>query len=447
MARQQHRHQSYDHRLRDLVRKTGDLTVATAVGVPRSTAFGWLRGDGHNVITLDVVRPEEDELRAEIVKLRRRIRILGAVVGLLLAFLLVSGFKLEGRLPEGRARSVLLRAIERARKILPLRSVLRILGVSRFRFQGWFSPEDDCHPPELSSCPRRAVNQMTSKEASVIHDMAIAPEYRHVSTSRLAILAQRLGRVFASPSTWRALIRENGWRRPRQRIHPNKPKVGLRTTRPNEAWHVDTTVIRLLNGTKAYIHAVIDNYSRRILAFCVAERFEIANAVAILAEAAKQAVSTKDGAADDTPMLVVDGGVENFNGGVDALVQDGVLRRVLAQTEIKFSNSLIEAFWKVAKHQWLFLNTLDTVAAVKRLFSFYVTAHNTEIPHSAFRGQTPDEMYFGKGDDVPGQLAAAMKEAQAARLKANREANCEACSGRPRHRGPRHDAAEALAAA
>ena len=38
---------------------------------------------------------------------------------------------------------------------------------------------------------------------------------------------------------------------------------------------------------------------------------------------------------------------------------------------------------------------------------FYVEQHNTVIPHSAFRGQTPDEMYFGTGAAVPDQLAEA----------------------------------------
>jgi hypothetical protein len=33
----------YDHRLRDLVQRTGDLTIATDLGVPRSTARGWAR--------------------------------------------------------------------------------------------------------------------------------------------------------------------------------------------------------------------------------------------------------------------------------------------------------------------------------------------------------------------------------------------------------------------
>ena len=62
--------------------------------------------------------------------------------------------------------------------------------------------------------------------------------------------------------------------------------------------------------------------------------------------------------------------------------------------------------------------------------TFYVAAHNSEIPHAAFRGQTPDEMYFGSGADLPDRLAAAKKEARTARLAANREASCANCSGR-----------------
>ena len=41
----------------------------------------------------------------------------------------------------------------------------------------------------------------------------------------------------------------------------------------------------------------------------------------------------------------------------------------------------------------------------RRLVEFYVDQHNTVLPHSAFRGQTPDEIY-GTGDTVPADLTA-----------------------------------------
>ena len=58
---------------------------------------------------------------------------------------------------------------------------------------------------------------------------------------------------------------------------------------------------------------------------------------------------------------------------------------------------MIEAWWRALKHQWLFLHSLDSATTVRRLVEFYVQEHNRVLPHSAFRGQTPDETYFGTG--------------------------------------------------
>ena len=88
---------------------------------------------------------------------------------------------------------------------------------------------------------------------------------------------------------------------------------------------------------------------------------------------------------------------------------------------------MIEAWWRTLKHQWLYLNTLDSIAAVRRLVEFYVAAHNSEIPHSAFRGQTPDEMYAARGQEIPEQLEAAKRRAQAARVETNRAVSCAMC--------------------
>jgi hypothetical protein len=56
--------------------------------------------------------------------------------------------------------------------------------------------------------------------------------------------------------------------------------------------------------------------------------------------------------------------------------------------------------------------------------AFYVDEHNRVVPHSAFRGQTPDEMYFGTGDAVPADLTAPAAAARRTRIEANRSALC-----------------------
>jgi putative transposase len=83
--------------------------------------------------------------------------------------------------------------------------------------------------------------------------MVTSPEYRHVPTGALAVLAQRLRKVWAFPSTWYHLVRKYGWRRPRLRVHPAEPKIGLRTTRPDEMWHIDTTCPRQNSGGSNFL--------------------------------------------------------------------------------------------------------------------------------------------------------------------------------------------------
>ena len=71
--------------------------------------------------------------------------------------------------------------------------------------------------------------------------------------------------------------------------------------------------------------------------------------------------------------------------------------------------------------------TLDTVRTVAKLVAFYVDEHNMRLPHSAFRGQTPDEMYFGTGSPIPDELEAARTAARQSRMAVNRTTSCPTC--------------------
>jgi len=170
------------------------------------------------------------------------------------------------------------------------------------------------------------------------------------------------------------------------------------------------------------ICAVIDNYSRRILSWTLEDRLGSGGTCQILREAAVQ-LTNRSG----VTTIVADSGSENVNGEVDELLKDEELTRILTQVEVTLFNSMIEAFWRSWKHSWLFLHALDNFTALARLVEFYVTAHNQVMPHSAFEGQTPDEMYFGTGGSVAAELATACKTAREERMKANREAACSVC--------------------
>ena len=77
-------------------------------------------------MTVDVLNMDAIQLQQEVLRLRVQIQKLVALLKVLLAVLRMSGFSLnQTRFPEGNDKRTLLRAIQRARSVLPLRTVLR----------------------------------------------------------------------------------------------------------------------------------------------------------------------------------------------------------------------------------------------------------------------------------------------------------------------------------
>jgi len=371
---------SYDHRIREIVCQTGNPQIFRHLRIPRSTTASWLSRERPSVVSLDWDHHIASVLD-ENERLKRRTERQTAIIRLLVVLLKLSGFRLDAqRLPDGAAKAKILRAVDRCKEALPLKSALRLVRLSPACYHAWKRAEKRCELDDRSSCSRSHPTQLTSIEVSTIKDMVTATEYRHMPLRTLSLYAQRAGHVLASPTTWAKLVRQRGWRRPRRRVYPKKPKTGIRATQPNEYWHIDVTVIRLLDDTKCYLHAVIDNFSRRILSWRLSQRLDPTTTCEILTEAGDNLGLT--------PAVVADSGVENVNAKVDQLVDDGVIRRVLAQVEVSFSNSMIEAFWRSLRHQWLYLHSLESFAQLEQLVDFYIREHNMRMPHHAFGGSS-----------------------------------------------------------
>ena len=381
---------SYDHRLRKFVHDTCDVSHATRIGVPRSTASGWVKRDSRPVISLKPLDEYVEGLECEVVRLRNQTAKLRHLIRLLFLIIKMCGFSFQYfRVPSSAEKTRLLKQINKATTAIPLGRLLNVIGLSRSRFHSWNDAEA-CELADKASCPKSYPSQLTAAEVDNIRSMVTSTDYRHLSTGAISRVARKVGKLFASPATWYRLVRLNKWRRPRFRVHPAKPKVGIRATKPNEIWHVDTSLLRLLDGSRVYMHAVIDNFSRRILAWTVGDSFDTGVTAKLLSQAAK-------GLTDTRPNAVMDSGIENINASVNQLIESGIIQRVLAQVDVTYSNSMIESWWRAIKHQWLFLHSLDTVETVRRLVTFYVEQHNMHVPHYAFKGQTPDEMFFGTG--------------------------------------------------
>ena len=247
----------------------------------------------------------------------------------------------------------------------------------------------------------------------------------HFSIRALSWLAKRTSSVFASATTWGRQIKANKWLRPRKRLYPAKPKVGIRAVRPNQLWHIDVTIVRLVDVTKAYLQAVIDNYSRYVLDWKVSADISAVNTRDLLMSSlAKAKLLGEVG----KPEVFSDGGSENDNAEVAGLGAIGLFTLTLAQIDVIFSNSVIEALFRSAKHNYLFQQRLESLANFEGHASFYLTQHNELMPHNAFNGATPLEMYTGSwGPKCDTQITEQAKASKAARHAHNTTGSCRIC--------------------
>jgi hypothetical protein len=146
---------TYDYRIRERVLETGDRKLFPELQIPQSTIRSWVHRGLPDAVTSELITRDREVPISEIHALRRRTDLLAAVVSLLVVMIRVSKDRLDcERYTDGASKTMLLRAIERASKVLPLTSALRIARLSRSRYHSWRQLEAGCELHDQPSCPR-----------------------------------------------------------------------------------------------------------------------------------------------------------------------------------------------------------------------------------------------------------------------------------------------------
>jgi putative transposase len=158
--------------------------------------------------------------------------------------------------------------------------------------------------------------------------------------------------------------------------------------RPNQAWAADLTYLPMAKGF-AYLVAILDLYSRKVLSFRVSNAMTSQFCVEALDEA-----------------LARYGTPEIFNTDQGSQFTDDDFTAPLLARGVRVSmdgkgrwidNVFIERVWRSVKYEDIYLHAYATPREVamglKRYFSFY----NERRGHQNLDYQTPDEMYFATG--------------------------------------------------
>jgi putative transposase len=156
-------------------------------------------------------------------------------------------------------------------------------------------------------------------------------------------------------------------------------------TRPNQIWAMDITYIPMARGF-VYLAAVVDWFSRRVLAWRLSITLEVAFCIEALEEA-----------------LACYGRPEIFNTDQGSQFISHDFTSVLLKNEIAISmdgkgawrdNVFVERLWRSLKYEEVYLKAYDSVAEARTSIGRYLAFYNGRRPHSSLDRRTPDQAYF-----------------------------------------------------
>jgi putative transposase len=193
---------------------------------------------------------------------------------------------------------------------------------------------------------------------------------RHVTT-----LMRRMGieAIYRRPNTSKPVAGH--------RIYPYLLR-GLTINRTNHVWATDISYIPMARGF-VYLTAVMDWFTRRILAWRLSNTMEASFCVDAVEEA-----------------LAKHGCPQIFNTDQGSQFTSAEFTSVLINNGISISmdgkgawrdNVFVERFWRTIKYEEVYLRAYDNVGEAQQSIGRYIAFYNARRPHAALDGRTPDK--------------------------------------------------------
>ena len=208
-----------------------------------------------------------------------------------------------------------------------------------------------------------------------------------IGRQRVITMMRRMGieAIYRRPNTSKAT--------PGNKIYPYLLR-GVTVDRPNQVWAMDITYIPMARGF-VYLAAVVDWFSRRVLAW----RLSITMEVDFCLEAVEEALAKY-------------GRAEIFNTDQGSQFTSAAFSGLLLENKIAISmdgrgswrdNVFVERLWRSVKYEEVYLRAHDSVGDARASLGRYLAFYNAIRPHSSLDARTPDSAYF---NPLPHSVAA-----------------------------------------
>lgn len=400
------------------------LTVNQIAMIPRSNISRWKKesDDKYQGSEINDLVKQEIELIKRINQSSKIKRINQAYFKLADTFHEITANSIGIKSLIKKQKELVVNSIEEIKSIIPIDKALKIFNISRSTFENYKSIViHKCDGSYFNWCTKRFPSQLLSQEVQTIKKYLIDYNYKFWSKSSIYLKALRDEQLHCCMSTFYKYCRLIGFNNPHRKrksdfYHP------IKTKQPNELWCADVTIFKTADNTRNHIHFIIDHYSKMILGY----RIERKNSALAIKTMIQNACTKYRPEKID---FLTDGGSENINATVSGFISTSEIpiRHIIAQKDVVFSNSMVEALNKVIKHQFLYPKEIATEKQLANCLDQVVSVYNTVRPQMNLGGNTPKETFYGRSIDIS-RYTHGFKEQKALRNQLNRKNRCYACN-------------------
>lgn len=237
----------------------------------------------------------------------------------------------------------------------------------------------------------------TSEESSVL-GILNSPEFLDQSPYSIYHGLLDRGQRLCSISTMYRLLRREGLSVSRQvrRRKANHPKPQLSATGPRQVWSWDVTLLRgPVRGVFYYLYAMIDIYSRKVVAWMLAKRED-----ADLASEFLKAACKREGIIPGQLIIHSDRGSSMKSLTVSELYKWLGVERSLGRPSVSDDNPYSEALFKTVKYCPAFPGWFKTYEDAESFCREFFEHYNGYHYHSGICYLTPNSVHLGKAGEI-----------------------------------------------
>lgn len=319
------------------------------------------------------------------------------------------------------SKELVVNTINSVKNSIQINDALKIFNISRTTFENYKSLViHKCNTSYYKWCTKRFSNQLLPAEVETIKQYMNDDNYKHWSKASIYLKAIRDEKLKCCVSTFYKYCRLLGFKnRSRKRKSDNYNPII--TTKPNQLWCADVTIFKTTDNVKHYIHFLIDHFSKFIIGYRVCKSPSSLTIKELL-----QLATLKY--KPDKLQFLTDGGSENVNTTVANFINNPSIpiEHIIAQKDVVFSNSMMEALNKTIKHQFLFPKTITNGKQLDLALEQSVSVYNNIRPQMSLGGNTPQETFNGLTIDFS-RYSQTFNEHKVYRRQQNKKNRCKIC--------------------